>query len=201
MAEKDDTLKSLGSKRHPERVRYPAMARLVPPQPFPADEFAEILSRHRAFIASGGGGGQWHTYATDGPAAGIVFGVYREPAREGAAGAQADLSHARLEGLDLRGVQLPYANLCGIRCRDQDLRGANLSGSLITDADLSGSNLEGADLSGADLSRSDLVRCNLRNADLSHADFEHADLTGADLRGARLEGARFSGAQMQQVLR
>ena len=201
MDEKYDSLKSPGSKRHQERVRYKAMAGLVPAEALSPEEFAEILAAHGEFIASGGGGGRWQTYATDGPGVGVVFGVYVGSERAGLPGAQAELQHSRLEGLDLRGVQLPYANLCGVRCRSQDLRGANLSGSLATDADFSDANLEGADLSRADLSRSDLVRCNLRDTDLTHADFEHADLTGADLRGAKLEGAHFAGAQMEQVLR
>jgi hypothetical protein len=187
-------------KRRRGLVRYKQMAALVEAVPLPAEEFAEIVASHREFIASGGGGGHWHTFATAGPGTGVVFGVYLGQEHEETAGAQAQLRHKRLEGLDLRGVQLPYADLSGVCCREQDLDGADLTGSLLTDADFSGSSFQGANLAGADFSRSELVRCNLRDADLAGADFENADLTGADLRGAHLEGAKFAGAAMESVL-
>jgi uncharacterized protein YjbI with pentapeptide repeats len=177
------------------------MAALVSPYMLSDEEFAEIVARHRDFIASGGGGGRWQTFATAGPGVGEVFGVYLDQEQEETVGEQAQLQHARLSGLDLRGVELPYANLCGVLCQDQDLSGANLSGALLTDADFSGSNFEGADLAGADFSRSDLVCCNLRDANLEGADFENADLMGADLRGAQMEGAHLAQAYMEHVLR
>jgi hypothetical protein len=187
-----------GKKRR-RVVRYRVMAELVDKEPLAADEFAEVLAQHREFIESGGGGGHWHTFATGGLATGVVLGVYLAQEREETAGAQAQLQHRCLDGLDLRGVQLPFADLCGVSCRDQDLSGADLSGSLVTDADFSGSSFQGANLTGADFSRTNLVRCSFRDADLARADFENADLTGADLRGARLEGAKFAGAAMESV--
>lgn len=199
MSDKYREPKDAGNKQRRRLIRYKKMAALVSPYVLSAEAFAEIVARHHEFIASGGGEGRWQTFATAGPGTGIVFGVYVGPQREEPAGAQAELQHARLSGLDLRGVALPYASLCGVLCRDQDLAGADLTGALLTDADLSGSSFEGARLCGADLSRSDLVRCNLRDADLAGADFENADLTGADLRGANLAGTRFVGAAMERV--
>jgi len=229
MDEKYRHPKDVGAKRRRRLVRYKKMAALVSPYVRSAEEFAEIVARHRDFIASGGGGGRWQTFATAGPGVGVVFGVYLDQEQEeaggapsaiegsaaagtapderfagpssAAKGAQAQLQHARLSGLDLRGVELPYANLCGAYCQDQDLSGANLSGALITDADFSGSSFEGANLAGADFSRSNLICCNLRDADLTGTDFENADLTGADLRGARVEGAVFAQAYMERVQR
>ena len=198
MSDKFGNKENLGKGRR-RLIRYKRMADLVEPESLSADEFAEILARHQEFAASGGGGGHWHTFATAGPGTGIVFGVYLGQEHEETAGAQALLGHQRLEGLDLRGVKLPFADLCGVRCRDQDLSGADLSGSLLTDADFSGSSFRGAKLTGADFSRSELVRCDLRDADLAGTDFEHADLTGADLRGAKMEGAKFTGAAMESV--
>ncbi len=176
--------------------RYQMMALLVDEEALPAEDLARILSDHRDFLASGGGGGNWVTFVTPGGLeTGVVLGVYRRPEEGGSEGTQADLQHKRLDGLDLRGVQLPYANLCGVRCRQQDLQGANLAGCLATDADFSGSSFRGANLAGADLSRSEVVGCDFREADLTDADLENADLTGADMRGARLQGTRFPSAR------
>lgn len=201
MSDKYRNPKDMGAKHRRRLVRYKRMAALVSPYLLTAEEFAEIVARHDDFIASGGGGGRWETFATAGPGLGKVFGVYLDQEQEETVGAQAELQHARLTGLDLRGVRLSYANLCGVFCQDQDLSGADLSGALLTDADFSGSTFVGADLSGADFSRSDLVCCNFRDADLSDTDFENADLMGADLRGARIDGAKFTQAFMEQVLR
>jgi Pentapeptide repeats (8 copies) len=181
-------------------TRYQMMAILVDQKPLAADEFAKIVAQHRKFIASGGGGGCWHTFVTEGDAeTGVVLGVYVGQENDEATGVQAELSHKRLDGLDLRGVELPFADLCGVSCRGQDLRGANLSGSLITDADFAGSNFQKADLSGADFSRTDLTGCDFRKANLSGTDFENADLSGADLRGANVKGTRFPGAKMDET--
>jgi len=201
MSDKYRNPKDMDAKRRRRLVRYKRMAALVSPYVLSDEAFAEVVARHCEFIASGGGGGRWKTFATAGPGIGEVFGVYLDQDKEETEGEQAQLQHARLNGLDLRGVQLPYANLCGVLCQDQDLTGANLSGALLTDADFSGSNFEGADLSGADFSRSDLVCCNLRDANLAGADFENADLMGADLRGAQIEGAKLAQAYTERVLR
>ena len=101
--------KDADAKRRRRLVRYKRMAALVSPYLLSEEEFAEIVARHRDFIASGGGGGRWQTFATAGPGVGEVFGVYLDQEQEETAGEQAQLQHARLSGLELRGVELPYA--------------------------------------------------------------------------------------------
>jgi len=182
--------------RHPER--YEMMAILVDNDPLPANELAAIVEQHAEFVESGGAGGRWETFCTPGGHdTGLVIGVYVKQAPGGERGAQADLSHKRLSGPGLRGLQLPYANLSGVACIEQDLTGANLEGSLLVDSDWSGSILRGALLTHADLSRADLRGCDLRDASLAGADLENADLTGSDLRGSQREGARIPGTWLE----
>ena len=189
-----------GPAPRPALKRYAAMPLLTALHPLPPEDFAPALAAHQEFLQSGGAGGRWETVATSADLdSGIVIGVYLDA--KASAGEQADFGHQRLEGLDLRGVHLPYADLTGCICPNQDLGGANLAGSLCTDADFSRSSFEGANLAGADFSRTELPACNFRSADLTGADFEDADLTGADLRGAKVEGARFVGAAMEGVKR
>lgn len=173
-------------------TRYRTMTTMVASAPMDPEDFAEVLAQHAEFIASGGGGGRWETMITTSDEdAAIVFGIYIGP--KTATGEQATLAHSRLEGLDLRGVQLPWADLCGSYGRGQDLTGANLAGSLLVDSDFRGANFDGADLSGADLSRAELMHCSFRGANLRGADLEKADLTGADLTGADVTGAKWPG--------
>ena len=190
-----------GTRRRKTLARFEMMPGLVEQDPLDPKAFADIVAGHREFIASGGGGGYWETLTSSSERKiGVVFGVYR-PAHQGQTdGEQAKLSHKRMDGLDLRKVELPYADLCGASGRTQDLSDANLAGCLATDSDFSGSNFENADLSGADFSRADLAGCNFRNADLSRTDFENADLSGADLRGAKIDATRFPGAELGGVL-
>lgn len=181
--------------------RYEMMTILMDEHPLTEAEFAAIQARHREFIASGGGGGRWETFVTPGGTeTGIVLGVYVGQRNAAAAGEQAQLAHKRLDGLDLRGAELPYADLCGVSCRAQDLSGANLAGSLATDADFEGTSFRGANLAGADFSRANLRGCDLRDANLTRTDFENADLTDVDLRGATLDQTRLHGALMPGVL-
>lgn len=171
-------------------TRYRAMPAMVASTPLDAADFAETVAAHAEFIAGGGGGGRWETLITTADQdAAIVFGIYIGP--KTTSGQQAALAHSRLDGLDLRGVQLPFADLCGCYGRGQVLSGANLAGSLLVDSDFVGANFEGANLAGADLSRADLMRCSFRGANLRGTDFEKADLSGADLRGADTEGAKW----------
>src|SRR5262249_13193668 len=133
--------------------------------------FAEILEQHRQFIASGGGGGRWETYVThDDRESALIIGVYMDQERTETEGEQAQLQHNRLDGLDLRGVELPYANMCGVSCRGQDLSDAHIEGSLVTDSDFSNSCFRGARLAKTDFSRSKLTNCDFREADLSYTD-------------------------------
>ncbi|MHB0876193.1 MAG: pentapeptide repeat-containing protein [Anaerolineae bacterium] len=195
----DMEARQAGSEARPPLVRYQMMATLMSDTPLPAEEFASILAQHAEFLASGGGGGQWSTFVTSGGAdTGIVLGVYQAPSGE-RRGAQASLSHKRLDGADLRGAQLSYADLVGVTCRDQNLDGADLQGSLMVDGDFSGSSFHRANLRRVDLSRSDLVGCDLREADLRNADLENVDLSNSDLTGAKVAGAKLAGARMDGV--
>jgi uncharacterized protein YjbI with pentapeptide repeats len=183
----------------PKPKRYSTMPLLTAAQPMPAADFQTTLAAHQEFIGSGGAGGRWETVVTDANLeSGIVFGIYLGAAAS--AGEQADLGHQRLEGLDLKGVSLPYADLTGCVCMHQDLAGADLRGSLCIDADFTGSSFANARLARCDFSRSELAGCNFRGADLTNADFENANLTGADLRGAKLASTRFTDAVLERAL-
>jgi uncharacterized protein YjbI with pentapeptide repeats len=187
--------------KHKPLVRYKMMAVLVQQEPLAVERFAEVLEKHHQFTASGGGGGRWETFVTpDDVESGLIIGVYVGQQGKETEGEQAQLEHNRLDGLDLRGVELPYANLCGVSCRGQDLSGANLEGSLITDSDFANSCFRGARLAKADFSRSELTHCDFREADLSCTDLDYADLSGSDLSGAKLDGAKLSKAKMEGVI-
>ena len=190
------------SEGGPQRLkpkRYSTMPLLTAAQPMPPADFQAALAAHRDFVNSGGAGGRWETVVTDAKLeTGIVFGIYLGAAS--AAGEQADLGHQRLEGLDLKGVLLPFADLTGCVCLHQDLAGADLRSSLCIDADFTGSSFANARLARTDFSRSEMAGCNFRGADLTNADFENANLTGADLRGAKLASTRFTDAAMERVL-
>ncbi len=172
-------------------LRYRMMSILVSSKPLAPDIFKEMLSAHRLFIRSGGGGGRWQTVVTPGgEETGVILGIYR-PVSADTRGKQADLTHKRLTGLKLSKIQLSYANMCGVFAQSQDFSQANLEGSLMTDADFSRSCFRGAKLARTDFSRSNLAGCDMREADLRNADFEWADLRDADLTGADITGVRF----------
>jgi uncharacterized protein YjbI with pentapeptide repeats/serine/threonine protein kinase len=91
---------------------------------------------------------------------------------------------SNLQGLDLKGMHMPFSTL---------------SGSDLFDVHLDGANLEGADLSGSQLSEAKMTRTYLKDANLSHswlvrAKFRKADLTGTDLRHTNLRSAEFQEA-------
>lgn len=67
-----------------------------------------------------------------------------------------DLIGARLEGADLRGVDLSCADLRGAELEEADLRGANLTGANLKNADLEKANLKGAIIDGAVFKGADL---------------------------------------------
>jgi uncharacterized protein YjbI with pentapeptide repeats len=183
---------------HARPTRYKAMTFLRSPDPIDPTLWQTTLAQHAEFLLSGGAGGSWTTLVTTADTeVGTVFGVYL--GAKGTAGAQAKFSHARLEGVDLRGVDLSFADLCGVGCVSQDLSGAILRGCLATDSDFSGSRFTDAMLAGADFSRSEMIGCDFRGADLTGADLEKADLTRADFRGATLRGARFPGALLDDA--
>jgi uncharacterized protein YjbI with pentapeptide repeats len=118
------------------------------------------------------------------------------------------------EGPDLRGrdfthgAQLP----AGLRCAD--LTEARLNGVDLTLKDLTGATLRGASLKQANLTQTTLKYADLRDADLTEADLgqlhaDHADLRGAILVDAEagqaefpyadLSGAKLTRAELTQV--
>ena len=139
-------------------------------------------------------------------------------------GAPASFERARLNGLDLAGLDFGGANLRAARLNGASLAGARLDGAELGQAWLLGADLEGASLRGATLFQTQLGGANLRGADLTGArlaaDFTRADLTGAVLRdadfsadmrnqsmglmrgvlsNATADGADFSGARMMRA--
>jgi hypothetical protein len=106
-----------------------------------------------------------------------------------AAAGDAPASPMKLDGRDLRGLDL----------RDWDLSWADLDGADLTDADLSGARLLGASLRNARLDGVSLRGADLRLADLTGVSLRGADLREADLSAAQvapvaIEGSRWSGA-------
>jgi len=130
------------------------------------DELERIVAEHRVFIAEGGGGGKWEPSGS----------TWRY---SGALSPPAGLAGKRLEGHDLRGIDLRWADLRSVRCRGQDLSGANLAGSLLTGGDLAGTRFRGARLAGVNFTGAVLAGCDFRDAELEGAVFTEADLTRA----------------------
>ena len=108
------------------------------------EELAEILRKHKLWLANGDGG------------------------------ERADLSGANLRYADLRYADLSGASLSDANLRYADLSGANLRGADLSYADLSGANLRYADLSGADLCGADMRGADLSGASLSDASLRDA---------------------------
>ncbi len=119
-------------------------------------------------------------------------------------GSAAELQHADLAVLTLKGMYLRHANLSGARlsgadARDVDLHGTDLQDARLTEATLRGADLSYANLTGAgcykaDFSNADLRLATLRGAalgeaNLTGADLRHTNLSYADLRAANLSGA------------
>ena len=111
----------------------------------------------------------------------MVVGVYTGPTAAATSGEQADLGHQRLDGLDLRGLVLPYADLTACSARGQDLSHADLSGSLAIDSDFSGASFQSARLAGADFSRAELAAVGgpARRLEAAQGDLDAALLAAA----------------------
>jgi uncharacterized protein YjbI with pentapeptide repeats len=118
--------------------------------------------------------------------------VWRRCLLDGRNLAGADLSRAVLRDTSLQRAQLSGARLVGIdgfsaRFVSADLTEADLTDASLRDADLTRAVLRGARLKGADLRGARLFR-----ADLSQADLTGAQLAGADFTNAVLDGARWT---------
>lgn len=98
---------------------------------------------------------------------------------------EANLSHAMLRLVNLKGAALAAAFLDGSNLNETILSGADLQDAFLEDAQL-----ERADLSGTDLRGAVLTDADLRNAILENADITAANLIGADLSGTELWKAK-----------
>ncbi|BAZ12082.1 pentapeptide repeat-containing protein [Calothrix sp. NIES-4071] len=122
---------------------------------------------------------------------------------------EANLSGAKLNGVNLANANLSVVNLSGANLNSANLRyaklnvarlsGAHLMGADLKDASLNVANLIRADLSHAILRKASLIRTELIRANLSHADLMQANLKNADLREATLRQANLSGANLSDV--
>jgi uncharacterized protein YjbI with pentapeptide repeats len=164
-------------------------------KPLSAQELAQRTAAHQAFLAQGGGGGQWQVLLLKGR----TLGLYRH--------AQADAEQQAIfdglpfpPSLDLRELHLPYSSWVAAYLYKQDLSDSDLAHSLFVDALLDKTIFADANLTGCDFSRASLKSANFMNANLSGCDFENADLTGANFQGAILTGARFPGAVLKNIL-
>lgn len=126
---------------------------------------------------------------------------------------RANLTEARLAGIDLKGGILEEVQAVGADFSYGDLAGVNFAGAHVERADFTGgarmqgvnfliAYLQGADLTGAQLQYADFSTAQMQGALLAHANLEGAvlrdtELEGADLRAARLHGADLTGARLK----
>ena len=113
----------------------------------------------------------------------------------GKTGKKANLRHAILRSVDLKGANLSEADLSWVCLRRANLRGADLSGADLRLADLRRANLSKANLTGANLFRADLSEANLSEAFITAAKLVEADLKGAELKNTNLSKSDLSGAK------
>ncbi|MEU8111536.1 toll/interleukin-1 receptor domain-containing protein [Micromonospora sp. NPDC048947] len=92
---------------------------------------------------------------------------------------------AKLDGADLRGIQIPGASL---------LR-ASMKNAIMDGADLMHVQLKGANLTGAKMKR-----CRLIASDSIDTNFSGADLSGSDFTGTHFERAKFDKAVLSGAL-
>jgi len=110
-----------------------------------------------------------------------------------------NLSGSIVEKIDLRQVILKNANLDNIKLAKVDLRGADLSNSSLIDANLSFSNLAEANLSQTNLLRVNLFQAKLGSAMLQKAELMKTNLSETDLNAANLNGANLVLANLRKA--
>jgi len=108
--------------------------------------------------------------------------------------AGADISEARLEYLDLPGLDVSGMGAEGLLCNGANLRGANFSEAGISFVTFDGADLTGACFEKAMGMHTEFNGACLRDANLRDVDIEFAEFRGADLRGADLTNANFEQA-------
>ncbi len=96
---------------------------------------------------------------------------------------QADLTDAKLAGLNLNYSHFEAANLLRV-----DLRRARLHNANLSEADGTSALLEEADLEGADLSRMNLTGANLRGANLNRTRLVETNLSYSNINNCSVYG-------------
>ena len=110
-----------------------------------------------------------------------------------------NLSGSVLEKIDLRQIILKNANLDNVKLAKVDLRDADLSNSSLIDANLSFSNLAEANLTQVNLLRANLFQSKLGSAMLQKAELMKTNLSEADLNAANLNGANLVLANLRKA--
>lgn len=111
----------------------------------------------------------------------------------------ADLRHADLSRMDLRG-----ANFKGARLNRADLRFANLAGAVLDGADLSGVkgyalNAPGASFVGARMVGTDFEMARFFRANFSGVELDSSSLEAAKMNHVWFVGARLTNANFQET--
>lgn len=110
-----------------------------------------------------------------------------------------NLSNSNLESGNFRQLILKNANLNGIKLIKGDLRGSDLSNASLIDANLALSNLSEANLTQSSLLRANLAQSNLGSAILQKAELMKSNLSEADLNSANLSGANLALANLRKT--
>jgi len=110
-----------------------------------------------------------------------------------------NLSNSTLEGGNFRQLILKNANLNSIKLIKGDLRGSDLSNASLIDANLALSNLSEANLSQASLLRTNLAQSKLGSAILQKTELMKSNLSEADLNAANLSGANLALANLRKT--
>ncbi len=103
---------------------------------------------------------------------------------------------ARLQGVDLFGV-----NFASLDLRKANFRGANLKRVVFWNTNLEGADLEDADLKHAVMEGANLKGAILKHTNLKGVNLEQCDLRGCDLSRANIDSADFDGAVYDQSTR
>lgn len=109
---------------------------------------------------------------------------------------RADLSFAKLAGINLGRVDLEFGNLFRADLAHANLRKSNLAWAFLASAHFEGANLKQANITGANLRKAILHDASLASAYLAGANLEGANLDGASLVLTSLVGANFTRASL-----
>ncbi|MEL7408657.1 MAG: pentapeptide repeat-containing protein, partial [Cyanobacteria bacterium J06558_2] len=110
-----------------------------------------------------------------------------------------DLSYAVLTGANLSNARLTGVNLAGSDLRNANLRKVDLSNVNLTGANLAGADLSRANLTGANLADADLSGANLYGVTASQANFTNASMVNTKAHWGYFDEANFYRANLQQA--